>query len=151
MDKIKAEVSGYLTLETLREYIGDKHGLNLYLAVHGSNALVKLDVKVISLTPQYEGSELRDAELDCELKDGRFFKLLAASMMPPRLPPMPNSQEPVNYSRMFSSEQARDVYFDGLAYTFEIEEERYMLAAKKRNEQFLTWFVRRMGGPEKES
>lgn len=153
IDKVKQDVSGYLTLPALYDYVNGmgKAGVKLYLAIHGTHAFVKLDVNVISSSPQLEGAELRDIELDCTLEDGRYFKLLASAMMPPRLPPMPNDREPLNYSRMFSSKEQRDIYFDGIAYTFEVEEERYIIEARQRQERFLTWFVKRMGGPEKES
>jgi len=145
--KIKKETSSHLSLKELVDYAEGKQEATLYFVIHGSAALVRIDVKLIGLEPILEGAELRDAELQCTLQDGRFFKINASSITPPRLPQL---NEPPNHSRVFTSKEARDQYFDGLAYVFEVEEEHWMADAKHRQERFLSWFVRRMGGPEKE-
>ena len=146
--KVKQDVSSFLSIKELLELTFNKRGTNIFLVIHGSNVLAKLDVSVIDITPQYEGAELRDAEIECRLSDGKFFKMLALALVPTRNLP---KNVALNLSRMFSTREARNLYFDGIAYSFEIEEERLVAESKARQEKFLSWFVRRMGGPDQQT
>jgi len=143
--KVKQDTSSYLSLKELMSYVDGKHEPELYLVVHGSQALVKLDVKVSALEVQYENAQLKDAELRCILNDGRYFSIAASTLLPPAVIVKVGK---INHSRMFSSKQARDVFFDGIVYNFEVEEELFNFESQRKQEQFLSWFVRRMSGPE---
>jgi len=145
--KVKQDTSSYLSLKELMSYVDGKHEPELYLVVHGTQALIKLDVKVSSIEVQYENAQLKDAKLLCVLNDGRYFSITASSLL---LPTVVVKAEKSNHSRMFSSKQARDVFFDGIAYNFEVEEELFNFESQCKQERFLSWFVRRMGGPEEE-
>jgi hypothetical protein len=145
MTKVKQNTSGHLGLEELLKYISSTPHAELYLIVHGTSALAKLDVSVVSFEPQHEATELRDIDMQCTMYDGRFFSILASTMTPSRFP----EKGPANYSRIFSSKEARDVFFDGLAYRFEVEEERALVQAQKHQDQFIAWLSKRLGPKSK--
>lgn len=139
--KVKGDVSAWLTLDALAEYVKNE-GSRLYLAVHGNHAFVKLDVSVSTFMLQQADDELKDVELNCSLADGRCLTLNGSLFDPS----VDMNGRPTNYSRMFIDQDQRDAYFDNMCYFFEIEEEKYLAARRKHEEQFIKWFFQRFSG-----
>lgn len=150
--KIKTKLDSWVTLDGLSNLLDepDLSSRKLYLVACTATSMYRIDVFVKSFERIMEGADLQDIHLELRLEDDRYFKAKLSSFLPPKFPD--THQGPVNLSRVFLDEGARDAYYDGLTYSLEVEDDRMALENQQKTQHFLQWFAKRYNsGPPEES